>query len=614
MRVPTLRTLPPSPRYAGERGSRERCSSHGRLGVVLLASTILLGCDRADNRSSAPTTSAGPTAAPTTSAVPAPAPAPAFEDVTAKLGLPTNFPTWPDGTYATPETTGGGVAVFDFDGDGRLDIYQVRQPPPGSPKEPAPNRLFRQEDDGTFAEVPEAAGLNDPGFGHGVAVGDYDNDGDADVYVTNFGRNVLYRNDGNGTFSNATDVAGLAQDRDYWSSSAAFFDYDRDGHLDLFVCHFADFDPEQVCNGADGKREYCGPSRFKGVPQALYHNNGDGTFTDVTAKAGISYPGRAWGVVCADLTGDGLVDIYVANDEEQQNLYVNRGDGTFADEAIDRGVAFSGLGKPEAGMGVAVADLLNDGRLALFITHFRDEKNTLYMPTEAAGYYADRSAAGGMAMTDLPYTGWGTGFFDYDLDGMLDVAVVNGAVARGRVHPKASLTPFWNAYAETNLLFRGQGAARFADAGPVAGRDFTSRPENTRGLALGDLDNDGRIDLVTNTIDNRLRVYRNVAPADGRHWLSVRALTSKRDALGATVHVTAGNVTRSRVVQSAYSYCSSNDPRAHFGLGDAAAVDRLEVTWPDGRREAFDPPPIDRVVTLRQGDGRPAADGDTAER
>jgi hypothetical protein len=525
-----------------------------------------------------------------------------FQDVTLAKGLPAKPAYWPEGTFATPEITAGGVALFDYDNDGRLDILQVCHGRPGSFDEAAPLRLFHQEANGSFREVPGAGGLSAPGYGHGVAIGDYNNDGYPDVYITTYGQNALFRNNGDGTFTNVTAAAGLLTKEKYWSSSAAWVDYDRDGHLDLFVVHFGEFDPRRVCPGDDGQRDYCGPSQFKGVVSALYHNNGDGTFTDVTAKAGITYPGRGWGVVCADLTGDGWVDIFVANDEQQQNLWVNQHDGTFKDEAIQRGVAYNGAGRPEAGMGVAVGDVSNDGRLALFITHIRGEKNTLYKPIEK-GLYSDGSASAGMASPGLTYTGWGCGFVDLDNHGNQDLVIANGRVSRGPVHPRAALGKFWNAYAENNLLLRGDGRGRFTDI-TARGGDFTKQIDNTRGLALGDIDNDGRIDLVTNTVDNTLRVFHNIAPTEGNHWLLVRAVTGKRDALGARVELVAGECRWTRLVLAAYSFCSSCDPRVHFGLGKVDHIDAVEVTWPDDRRERFDAPGVDRVLTLYQGKGR----------
>ena len=497
------------------------------LVCALLAPPIAVGCSRSVAVKESP-----PASQPTS-------PARFFEDVTQAKRLPAKGTDWPDGTFAVPEVTAGGVALFDYDNDGRLDILQICHAPPGHIDESAPMRLFHQEPDGSFREVANAGGLSAPGYAHGVAIGDYNNDGYPDVYITTYGHNALFRNNGDGTFTDVTAAAGLQTQRRYWSSSAAWVDYDRDGHLDLFVVRFAEFDPSRVCQWEHGHRDYCGPSQFQGVGSTLYHNNGDGTFTDVTAKAGITYPGRGWGVVCADLNGDGWVDIFVANDEERQNLWVNQHDGTFKDEAIQRGVAFNGMGQAEAGMGVAIGDVANDGRLSLFITHIRGEKNTLYAPIER-GRYIDGSAKAGMAAPGLIYTGWGCGFVDLDNDGNLDLVIANGRVSRGPVHPKAALGKFWNAYAENNLLLRGDGRGRFTDL-TSRGGDFTTQIDSTRGLALGDIDNDGRVDLVSNTIDNTLRVYRNVAPTQGNHWLLVRVLTGKRDALGARVEIVAGD-------------------------------------------------------------------------
>ena len=525
-----------------------------------------------------------------------------FDDVTTEKRLPPWHAGWPDGTYAVPEVATGGVALFDYDNDGRLDILQICHGRPGQFNDVVPNRLFHQRADGTFEEVPNAGGISGRGYAMGAAVGDYNNDGYPDVFLTRLGHNSLYRNNGDGTFTDVTAAAGLATEKPSWSTSAAWFDYDRDGWLDLCVVHFADFDPSRSCFAEDGKREYCSPEIFAGVTASLYHNNGDGTFTDVTTRAGINYPGRGWGVVCADLTGDDWPDIYVANDEQRQNLWVNQHDGTFKDEALERGVALSGAGNPEAGMGIGIGDVANDGKLALIVTHIRGEKNTLYAP-DVRGYFNDESATAGMASAGLSHTGWGCGFFDFDNDGNLDLAVVNGRVRRGPIAPAAQLGKFWDAYAEENFLFRGDGAGRFANVTQHGG-DFTRRAECTRGLAFGDFDNDGRVDLATNTLDNTLRLFHNVAPTRGNHWLSVRALTGKRDALGARIEVKSGRRTWTRLILAAYSYLSSSDPRAHFGLGKTERLDSLEVTWPDGKHESFDEHAVDRQLTIRQGEGR----------
>ena len=529
--------------------------------------------------------------------------APWFDEVTTARGLPPPTKDWPDGSYATPEVTPGGVALFDYDGDGRLDILQICHAPAGHFNESVPNRLFHQEADGTFREVPNAGGLNGTGYSMGAAVGDFNNDGLPDVFITRFGHSSLYKNNGDGTFTDVTKQAGLATDKGYWCSSAAWVDYDRDGWLDLYVARFAEFDPARQCSGDDGKPDFCGPHQFQGIGGWIYHNNLDGTFTDVTAKAGLDVPDRGWGVVCADFTGSGWPDIFVANDEERQNLWVNQGDGTFKDQALERGVAFSGAGRPEAGMGVAIGDITSDGRLSLLITHIRNEKNTVYMPI-GSGLFADKSAVAGMAPIDMPYTGWGCGFVDFDNDGNLDVAVANGRVARGPVDPRAKLGKFWDPYAESNLLFRGDGQGHFKSVTKQGG-DFTRHVECTRGLAFGDIDNNGRIDMVSNTLDNTLRLYRNIAPSEGKP-LAHRpgGFTGKRDALGARLELRAGEHRWMRLLLSSYSFLSSSDPRAHFGLGSTTKIDSLEVTWPDGKHENFDVPGVDRQLTIREGTGR----------
>ena len=532
-------------------------------------------------------------------------------DVTDHWGLPSEAPQWPDGTFLAPETAPGGVALFDYDNDGDLDIYQVCHAPPAPSPQAftgrAPNRLFQQIAPGEFVEIPEAAGLADPGYGHGVAVGDADNDGDADVFVTNYGADALYWNQGDGTFTVA-ETEAFADERwsdERWSTGAAFFDYDRDGDLDLFVTRYARFDPTQKCKTTDGYAEYdyCGPHTFPGDQDALFRNNGDGTFTDVSDRAGIRVPARGWGALCVDLTADGWPDIYVANDLEPNQLWVNGGDGTFTDEAVLRGAAFNADGRAEASMGLTAGDVDGDGRLDLFMTHLVSETNTLYSTHEAfEGSYVDRSRATGMSAADLPFTGWGCGFFDMDHDGDLDLAIANGRVARGPVWPGCTLSDFWSRYSEPNLMFRNEGEGQFTDISKESGR-FHGHIESTRGLAFGDLDNDGDLDLVTNSLGNRLHVYRNDTPPPGAHWLMVRALVGARDAIGARITLQTRGRNQIGLVLPSYSYLSSNDPRAHFGLGSAEHVGELEVLWPDATREAFKVPGVDRVIVVRQGQG-----------
>ncbi|MCA9264324.1 MAG: CRTAC1 family protein [Planctomycetales bacterium] len=577
----------------------------------VLAICLIWGCDRPSRDTDpSPGTASEPDISERTSPVEPPvAPAPSdgqlFADVTASWGLVTEQDNWPDGQYLTPEITPGGVAIFDANGDGMLDIYLVCHCSAGSFARPAPNRLFRQVRPGEFVEAPQAAGLNDPGFGHGVAVGDIDNDGDVDVYVTNYGPDALYRNDGEGSFANVTQSAGIAGD--HWSSSAGFLDYDRDGFLDLYVVNFAIFDPQKKCLvGTDrNEQDYCGPHEFESVLDTLYHNNGDGTFTDVTASAGIANPGRGWGLACADITGDGWCDVYVANDEEPAQLWVNQHDGTFLEEAVLRGCAYNAMGRVEAGMGVAIADVDGDLTLDLFKTHISSQTNTLYLSGGFSKLYSDSSAKLGMGAIDRPYTGWGCAFLDFDHDGDLDVAVANGRVTRGVPQAGARLSKFWNRFAEPNLLFAGNGKNSFQNVSSHAGA-FGTEPLVSRGLACGDLDGDGDLDLVVQQIDNSVRVYRNDAPPPNAHWLIVHPRTENRDAYGAIVTLEIGGRKLLRVAHPAYSYLSSNDPRAHFGLGEQTEATALTVAWPSGQREHFAIPGVDQVLIVTEGSGEPA--------
>lgn len=529
---------------------------------------------------------------------------PLLVDVTAALGIVNPPGPYANGTFKTPEITPGGVALFDYNGDGRIDIYQVCHPAPGSFTAAAPNRLFAQQADGKFKEVPQAAGADDPGFGHGVAVGDIDNDGDFDLFVTNYGEDVLYRNDG-GKFVNISRQARILTGH-RWSSSTGFLDYDRDGDLDLYVARFAIFDPEKKCHASNDPTDldYCGPHMFPGQLDTLYRNDGEGKFTDVTAEAGINKPGRGWGVTFGDFTGDGWIDIYVANDEEPAQLWVNQRNGKFREEAVIWNCAYNAAGRVEAGMGLAVGDINGDRLPDLFKTHIASETNTLYVRSKKM--FMDVTSRAGMSAIDRPYTGWGTGFVDVDHDGDLDVAVANGRVSKAGVRPQAKLGPFWNRFAEPKLLFANDGKGVMSDISSQTG-SYGVTPEVTRGLAFADLDGDGDLDLVACNLDNTLRVFRNDAPAEGTHWLLVRAKTGNRDAHGAAVTVTGGGKSWLRLCEPTYSFLASNDHRAHFGLGSVGKLDAVEVAWPDGKRERFPAPEgVDRAIVVEQGQGQAA--------
>jgi len=574
------RPTPATDRKSATRGSR----SAGAIGLLVI-DVLVIGCERTQTPPVAP---------------PASSPSPGFfVDVTASLGLPVESGPMPDGTYASPEIMGPGVALFDCDGDGDLDLLERRCPPPGHWGEPAPDRLWRREADGRYVDVSAASGLHDPGFGQGVAIGDVDNDGDQDVYCANFGRDTFYRNNGDGTFTEATDAAGFTG-TDGWSVAAAFFDADRDGDLDLFEVEYVQYDPTTPCEVMNGGREYCSPSFYKTLVSRFWRNDGTGHFRDDSAAAGIQERGAGLGIVCADFTGDGWPDVYVANDTYANHLWINRGDGTFADQALERGAALNRYGKAEASMGIALGDVNGDGLLDLMVTNIAGENNTIYAGDALHGF-EDVTPRAGMSRFDLKDTGFGCGFLDVDLDGDLDVAIVNGRVLRGPILPNAALTPFWNRYAESNRLFLNQGDGTFADASAQAG-DFTRRAEVSRGLAFGDLDGDGDIDLVTTQVLGPMRVYRNDAPRRG-HWLLVRTRTGRRDALGADVRLSCGTRIFHDLCLAAGSYVNSDDPRVHFGLGAHSNYDRLEVTWPSGRRELFPGGAADRVVEVVEGEG-----------
>ena len=526
-------------------------------------------------------------------------------DVTDKVGILNDDTTWPDGHFHAPEITGSGVALFDYDNDGDLDVYQICHPPPGPWPDalnvPAPNRLYQQQADGQFKLMPMNVGLNDAGYGQGVATGDVDNDGDIDVFVTNVGPDRLFLNQGNGTFTDHTSNAGLSRGTtsDEWSTAAAFFDYDRDGHLDLFVVRYLKYDPTVKC-GENETRHYCNPIRFASAADSLYHNNGNGTFTDVTKDAGINNSGRGLGVVCVDLNDDDWVDIYVANDVMANQLWINKHDGTFREIASIAGVALNGMGQPEASMGIAVGDLTGTGKLDIFLTHEAHETNTLYR-AESANRFRDRSATSGVARDSMGYAGWGCALFDGDLDLDLDLAVVNGMTnARAGENTGA----FWLRFAQPNLFFVNDGNGRMV-LNETGGAAFVSSPGNTRGLAIGDIDGDGDVDMVTNDISNQLRIFRNDLDRTDRHWLAVRAMVGTRDALGAKLTLHNKGHSLVRVVLPAQSYLSSSDPRVHFGLGNLQAVDSLKVTWPDGNAEEFAVSGVDQLIVIHQGKGTP---------
>jgi len=531
-----------------------------------------------------------------------------FVEITDAVGLDFVHDAGASGRYHHPEIMTPGCAFLDYDGDGDLDIYLVQAgrdvvKPSG---ETAPNRLFRQEADGKFVDVTVASGLGDTGYGMGVAVGDIDNDGLPDVFVSNYGPDRLYRNEGNGHFRDITESAGIAGD--HWSASATFCDIDADGLLDLYVTHYVAYDAKRVCRALDGKPDYCSPRVFPGVSDSMYRNRGGGKFADVSAMSHIgsaAMPGL--GVVCADWNDDGRVDFYVANDGQVNQLWVNDGTGKFSEDAFFKGLALNSFGRAEAGMGMAVGDVDADGDLDLFLTHLRDETNTLYLNQGKRGF-EDSSATAGLGAPSLRMTGFGTAFFDLEHDGDVDLVVVNGRVGRYAPLPGAQLGPVWNPFAEPNAVLLNDGRGRFQDVSSRAG-SFASLVEISRGLAVGDVDRDGDLDVLVAQTQGKARLFRNDAPKAG-HWLQVRALEPplRRDAYGATVAVVSGDQRYVRVIQPGYSYQSSNDPVAHFGLPGDGEIEKISVRWPDGSWEHFGGGKPDRLMVLRRGEGQQAVE------
>lgn len=502
-----------------------------------------------------------------------------------------------------PETTGAGCAFLDYDNDGWMDIYLVNSGKCDfyTPDPPLRNALYRNNRDGTFTDVTEKAGVAGGGFGQGVAVGDYDRDGFPDIYVTQYGRNILYHNNGDGTFTDVTEKAGVAAPG--WSSSAVWFDYNNDGLLDLFVCRFVDFNKEknQFCGvQVDGHRHYCIPRIYQPMPSWLFRNNGDGTFTDVSQASGISaHPGKAWGVVAADINKDGWMDLFVSNDTVSNFLFVNDGKGKFTETGTEAGVAYSTSGRPRSGMGVDAADFNNDGWEDLFVANIDLEDFAIYRNNHD-GTFDDLAIPAGIAKATHFMSGWGLKFFDYDNDGDLDLFLANGNPDDliKSLHGQSS-------YQEPLRLFHGTGKS-FEDVSAQSGPLF-STPMSARGLAIGDFDNDGALDVLISINNGAPLLLRNMAGKQN-HWIGLRLIGKKSnpDAIGAAVTYQAGDLKRRRVKVGGGSYLSSHDPRLVLGLGKHEKLDWLEVKWPQPGVETqrFAELPIDRYITIVEGEDK----------
>ena len=531
-----------------------------------------------------------------------------FVDVTQKSGINFQYQASHTSRKYLIETMGSGVALFDYDNDGRLDIFLVNGTPlddptsPGTvPKKTGPkywNRLFHQKPDGTFEDVTEKAGLQGEGYGMGVAAGDFDNDGYEDLYVTAYGGNRLYHNNGDGTFSDVTDKAGVRGSG--WSTSAAWVDLDGDGYLDLVVLRYLNWDFSDVWCGEhkEGYRAYCHPDYFKPISPLVYHNNGNGTFTEVSAKLGLAKPGKGLGVAFADYDRDGHVDLFFANDSMLEFLYRNKGDGTFEEVGLTTAVAVDGDGRTFAGMGVDFADYKNVGLPSLLVTDLANQRYAFY-DNNGDGTFTYLSQPVGLGKITLLHSGWGVRFLDYDNDGWKDLII-----AQGHDLDTIELTSPTLHYREPMLLAHNDQGKSFTDVSGESGEVFQQNWVG-RGLAIGDLDNDGRLDVVVTTNDGPAHILHNETPPSN-HWLLLKLVghKSNRDAIGAEVKVTTFMGSQFATVTTAGSYLSSSDKRVHFGLGTETKISAIEIRWPSGFVQTLRDVRADQVLEIDEPSGQ----------
>ena len=523
-----------------------------------------------------------------------------FTDITAQAGITFKHVASPEKKYIV-ESMSGGVAMFDYDNDGKLDIFMVNSLSVDLVKSKGKTKshLYHNEGNGKFTEVGEKAGVSDVGWGMGVAVGDYNNDGYDDLYVTCLGPDHLFKNNGNGTFTDVTAKAGVSDPR--WSTGATFFDYDHDGYLDLFVANYVDFDINHLPEFGQGQTctyksipVQCGPRGLKGAGDSLFHNNGDGTFTEVSKKAGVSDPEGFYGlgVLTSDFDGDGWVDLFVANDSTPNFHYRNNGDGTFKEIGFTAGTAVNENGSEQGSMGVTGGDYDHDGRIDIFITNFADEYNTLYH-NDAPNSFTDVSYTAKLAAVSLPYVGWGTKFFDYDNDGWIDLLVANG-----HVYPQLPN------YRQPRLFHRNNRDGTFTEIAAQFGSIFTEN-HASRGVAFGDIDNDGDIDILIADLDGPPQLLRNDGGnANNSILIKTVGVKSNRDGIGARVKVVAGDLVQVDEVRSGDSYLSQSDMRLHFGLEKRTKIDSIEVRWPSGAVDKINGVGVNRIITIKEGQGK----------
>ncbi|MGA3189417.1 MAG: CRTAC1 family protein [Bryobacteraceae bacterium] len=527
----------------------------------------------------------------------------AFDEIADRAGVRFTSNSGPTPQKHQPEAMVGGVAIFDFDGDGYADLYFVNGADMPSLQKTGPqfkNRLFRNNHDLTFTDVTEKAGVAGSGYGMGVAVGDYDNDGRPDLFVTSVNGNQLFHNNGDGTFADVTAKAGVTggqfAGRKMWSVGAAWVDYNNDGLLDLFVANYCQWDPktEQAC-ALNGNRVFCNPRLYKPLPNTLYRNNGDGTFTDVSAETGIAaHPGRGMGVAVADFDGDGFPDIFVANDDLPNQLFHNRGGQRFEEVADEAGVSLTEGGNVVSGMGVDFRDLFNRGLPDIWVTAIEKQTFPLFKNL-GHGQFAEATAMAGLGLTTAEMSGWSNAIVDLDNDGWKDLYVARSNV----LDNVAQFTQ--RQYAEPNTVFRNLGTGKFEDVTSTIGPAFET-PSANRGAAFGDLDNDGRMDLVVNVLNGKAKVFHNTTRNEN-HWvlLKLTGVKSNRMGIGAQIRLTADNGSMQyNHVTTSTGYASSSDPRVHFGLGTSRVAREIQILWPSGRKQVLHDVAVDRVIEVTE--------------